>query len=436
MRYSGLTLLAVVLSSAGLAAELDRPALPFGAPIVDGFNDPDAIHYDAAHEAELERTQEELSKVKGFEDWGLSVTVNMEAANGRIEKRVRIHGSLVSPMGTRFREEHLIHFLARRVNGDLREGKTHSKFLVSDVCSVIEICGDGELKSTLPLMLKLIDDPNEDVRSSAYYVLAFVGADDPEVFKVVSKAMAEDRRTRELAPNMWRFGEKGMPILLKLIAKRPSSLLIEYLGYFGDHRKDALPTLTAFLDDHDSEIRRAAMDVLAGIGAPAESAIPALLALRDRDDNSAKDVYSTMACMSPKARDIMLADAKRRADNSYYVAIEALASARPYKDAVPILIQALADPDASMRRSAMSSLIGPEAEPAVPALISALKDTDPQVRYAAIDALAQIGASAKAAIPALKAAAVLDSGGSESYRAPSAIKEIENAIALDSSQGK
>jgi HEAT repeat protein len=50
----------------------------------------------------------------------------------------------------------------------------------------------------------------------------------------------------------------------------------------------------------------------------------------------------------------------------------------PAKEAVPMLIAALEDPDWSVRRSAARALgqIGPEAAPAVPALMQLLKSPD------------------------------------------------------------
>lgn len=71
--------------------------------------------------------------------------------------------------------------------------------------------------------------------------------------------------------------------------------------------------------------------------------------------------------------------------------------------ALPALIEALKDPQASVRDRAAHALarMGPPASQAVPALIDALEDPDWRVRRSAARALGQIGPSAEAAVPAL-----------------------------------
>jgi hypothetical protein len=71
-----------------------------------------------------------------------------------------------------------------------------------------------------------------------------------------------------------------------------------------------------------------------------------------------------------------------------------------YKDIVPALLGALADPDGSVRHLAAATLvkIGPDA---VPPLIDALKAKDRETRANAAYVLAQLGESARDALPAL-----------------------------------
>lgn len=61
---------------------------------------------------------------------------------------------------------------------------------------------------------------------------------------------------------------------------------------------------------------------------------------------------------------------------------------------MPILIRAMANPDAKFRRGAAEALkkFGPLAKPAVPALQNALQDEDDQVRKMSAEALKAIGA--------------------------------------------
>ena len=73
------------------------------------------------------------------------------------------------------------------------------------------------------------------------------------------------------------------------------------------------------------------------------------------------------------------------------------------KKAVPALITMLQDDDVSLQEAAATALgtIGPNAKDALAPLIEAL-DRDPEVRSAAIVAIAEIGAEAKPAAPALR----------------------------------
>jgi HEAT repeat protein len=70
------------------------------------------------------------------------------------------------------------------------------------------------------------------------------------------------------------------------------------------------------------------------------------------------------------------------------------------KDSLPILLDALRDPDPDVRRMAMGGLagLGPAAEPAIPVLIEKLKDQDVEMRTKAIGCLGSIGPRA---VPAL-----------------------------------
>jgi HEAT repeat protein len=71
---------------------------------------------------------------------------------------------------------------------------------------------------------------------------------------------------------------------------------------------------------------------------------------------------------------------------------------------IPVLIQATADTDGTVRAWAASALgeIGPDAKAAVPALIKLVRDPDEGCRNDACIALGDIGPAAKDALPALR----------------------------------
>ena len=74
---------------------------------------------------------------------------------------------------------------------------------------------------------------------------------------------------------------------------------------------------------------------------------------------------------------------------------------------IPALLNALADPEPSVREIAVTYLgiVRDDPAKAVPGLIEALSDEDPTVRRSAATALGAYGAQARAAIPALQKAA-------------------------------
>jgi vesicle coat complex subunit len=77
-------------------------------------------------------------------------------------------------------------------------------------------------------------------------------------------------------------------------------------------------------------------------------------------------------------------------------AVHALIEDKPSLEAAMTgLITALRDPDAKVRSTAAMALgeLGPGADIAVPSLVQALSDTDPEVRRAAVMALTQIGST-------------------------------------------
>jgi HEAT repeat protein len=99
--------------------------------------------------------------------------------------------------------------------------------------------------------------------------------------------------------------------------------------------------------------------------------------------------------------------------------------------AIPALTEALKDSDAFVRQwvatalENLASIFGPILKVAVPGLTDLLKDDDFMVREWAAHALGSIGNSAKAAIPALKEAAMRDVEPSVKEAAANALDEIQ-----------
>jgi HEAT repeat protein len=165
--------------------------------------------------------------------------------------------------------------------------------------------------------------------------------------------------------------------------------------------REALPALTAGVEDADVKGRRAAIDVLEAMGRQAASAAPALVgALSDRD------------------RFVRWAAAR------------ALGKVRPANAelAVAPLARLLADPDGDLRLAAAAALgaYGPGARAALPALVDAARSPEPELRLAALRALESIGSDDEAALTALNAA-LGDSDGRVRRAAADALQKVSPA---------
>lgn len=179
--------------------------------------------------------------------------------------------------------------------------------------------------------------------------------------------------------------------------------------------KETTEAILTAAQDPDANVRNDAV-LLAGMYCTKKKELIAgvLIALKDKDDAVRRNAISairTCGADSKPAVPILIEMLKDK-DLDYYVS-HALADLGVV--AIPALIEALKNPDASIRAGAASSLavrqidfLGamgkidrPETEAAIPALIEALKDESCDVRLGAAYALEQIGLPAQKAVPAL-----------------------------------
>jgi serine/threonine-protein kinase len=149
----------------------------------------------------------------------------------------------------------------------------------------------------------------------------------------------------------------------------------EALGGLGADARPAVPTLIEALAERNATLRWRSAEALGKIG-DVRAAAPLVAALSDQDGLVKTEAAKALGRLGPAAR-----------------------------EAIPVLVQGLRDPDAFYRREAARAIAraaGPQSGDAVPALIDALKDKDKFVRVEAARALGRIGGAARAAVPALK----------------------------------
>jgi HEAT repeat protein/tRNA A-37 threonylcarbamoyl transferase component Bud32 len=157
------------------------------------------------------------------------------------------------------------------------------------------------------------------------------------------------------------------------------------------------------LKDGDVGVRWRSALALWEVGAPAKSAIPALIeAVEDPSPPVAEAASQALKKITGRPLEDVVAGAFAAASPA------AAAESRTPIGAVSVtsLIGALAghDPAARWRSAVALGEIGGRAREAVPSLVDALDDDDEGVRWAAATALAKLGPAARDAVPALTAA--------------------------------
>jgi HEAT repeat protein len=225
---------------------------------------------------------------------------------------------------------------------------------------------------------------------------------------------------------------------------------LDAIAALGQRGRDALPEILAATTDTDPRPRWHAARAVGLIGEDAISALPTLVKLladpdpivvtqaaaaigmvrKDDGDVTPQDAVAYEATVEPLVKTTVHPDARaRRAalralrsvhsepaklaaliggaldDSDPSVVLPALQTLADIEDhAVPVLIEALKDPNSRYWAEICLAEIGPEAAPAVPQLAALVAEGEPEERLQSILALAEIGAPAAAAAPQLIAA--------------------------------
>lgn len=190
-----------------------------------------------------------------------------------------------------------------------------------------------------------------------------------------------------------------------------------------------IPALLEALRDPTNPVRDKIAWVLGTIGD--QSTVPALLeALHDSDVKIASKAAEALGSIRDPSTVSSLLDAMR--GSADFVALYAVSALQNIGiPAIPAFLEALHDPNATVRFRAAASLGKMGASTAIPHLIEALSDSEAKVRYHVAKALGNLGDPS--AIPNLSTA-LRDGEDSVRYHAVEALEKIGTPEALEAVQ--
>ena len=244
-------------------------------------------------------------------------------------------------------------------------------------------------------LIAALDDPDATVRAGAAKALAAAGSDGKPAVPPLLQALTDPNNdVRRMAIRaLGGIGAEAHPAVPKLLAQIGVATAefpqetIEALGAIGPPAREALPALQEILDDDAAEIRAASLRAVAQIEESPDKLIPMLCHALDDADPSVRHVAAKqlgqLGADAAPAVPTLLRLLQREEDTA--TAAEALRqvdTAPP--EAVPLLIEMLQNPELD-RRSRYYALYllrkaGPAAQSALPTLHRMLDDAEPRTR--------------------------------------------------------
>ena len=245
------------------------------------------------------------------------------------------------------------------------------------------------------------------LRHAAVHGLIDLNPTSEMIFPAIKQALAAaDQESLEYAfEALDSLGAPAVPALIDALKhEQLRTAAATILGHIGPAAKDAAPALAEIVgSDKHLRTRCEALMALGAIGPGAAAAVPT--AVKALDDPEAKVCYSACYALGKMGPAALAAEPelqKKLKDKDQTVALAAawaLAKIDPKcpetaPQSVPVLIEALSDPEPRVRLEAAIALrcLGPLAKDAVPALKkAAMQDNDELVRDMVAQALAAIG---------------------------------------------
>lgn len=174
------------------------------------------------------------------------------------------------------------------------------------------------------------------------------------------------------------------------------------LGEFGSQAKDSAAGLRKLLGDNDPIVQYHAAVALGKLDDRSEETTEALInAATSEDGRVARAAIAALRHLKPGPKKVAEALAKALKSNDQAVTLHAMeAIVEQGANAMPLLKEALAQPETAYLACAAIEQIGPDAAPAVPDLVAMLSSTKhSHMQIQTLLALASIGPAAESAAP-------------------------------------
>ena len=274
---------------------------------------------------------------------------------------------------------------------------------------------EGELRA-------IVNDKNYPpfIRTSGLWALAKINPDDEHLVRQVVPRLvlamtAKNHRIRDAAvqalvdlkpdPSIVR------PVIKMAMANADPEALDDMLDALANFGSQAIPNLIDALGEES--VRAEAAVIIARIGPPAKSAVPALIeALKDKNPKTRSEVLFALGAIGPDAVSAVPAITDSLDDPDMkvcYGACYALGKIGPVAMPAKVRLReklSSSDEFLSMASAWALSNIHPEcaatAQQSVPSLIKALKEPDSMIRLHAIESLQRLGILARDAVDDLK----------------------------------
>lgn len=309
----------------------------------------------------------------------------------------------------------------------LADADPYVRETVRKVCERIEFfAAMGAWQKTVPILARLVrEDSRTEVRRAAAVLAWRISSVDPDLdrFLPLAEEFLEDPDAVVRANGagiLWHLGA-GLGRLPAEVARRLRAALAKGLsdpdvearlwaarGVLGLVDPEALPALSALLEDDDARVREAAVYAIGALPLPegerrAETLRPIVRALRDRAPSvrvaaaSTLGGWGTPAEAVPELEGALRGDADPAVLNATAYAIAA--SRRP--EVLEVLLDALTS-ESGTARAAVLRWLHQLGAPTAPHLLAHLcVDSDPGARSAAAYSLAALGWAGRSAVPAL-----------------------------------